>query len=383
MPHPVAPLQIRLLPAELRKSTWLGAQVILPESMTLFDPKALSESEKQTLRQGLFDNGVLVIRNQTGMEPQVLYDIADLMDPDHLPYHSGGQKQITDANNSLSQNNCTRIPRAPQVTVIGCGHVQEYEGIDQLDLKHLDQSSFHEQPLWHMDAALYESLPGVVTSLHAIEVPEVPDQQLQFPEGKTMTVAAGATLFFSGARNFQVLGPEEQAFALNTTVHYAPRAYEMIRNCKATSDGLSIASVGRETPIGELPAFAPEKVHSFPMMWRNPSNGQAHLQIAGCCVYALTTVDPRTGNKTVVSDLAEVRRICHRLQKKAYRPENVYAHRWEKGDLVMFHNRGVMHTISGQLAQYQERRLLWQCNMASSSPPEQFQATTEAVEAER
>ncbi|KAL1591490.1 hypothetical protein SLS60_011882 [Paraconiothyrium brasiliense] len=386
MPHPVEPLQIRPLPPDLRKSTSLGAEVILPESMTLFDPKSLSDAEKQVLHKAFFDNGVLVIRNQIGIEPQVLYDIADLLDPDHLPYHSGGQKQVTDLKNILSQNNCSRIPRAPQVTVIGSGHVKDYEGIEELNLKHLAQSSFHEHPLseqevasgltrpyrWHMDAALYENLPGIVTSLHAIEVPKVPAQKLQFPDGQTMDVAAGATLFFSGARNFEVLSPEEQEFALNTTVHYAPRAYEMIRNCKASSDGLTIENVGRETPISDLPAFSPEKVHSFPMVWKNPVNGEPHLQIAGCCVYSLTTIDPSTGNQTVITDLAEVRRICHGLQKKVYKPENVYAHAWQKGDLVMFHNRGVMHSISGQLAQYEERRLLWQCNMASSTPPEGY-----------
>lgn len=208
MPHPVEPLQIRPLPPDLRKSTSLGAEVILPESMTLFDPKSLSDAEKQVLHKAFFDNGVLVIRNQIGIEPQVLYDIADLLDPDHLPYHSGGQKQVTDLKNILSQNNCSRIPRAPQVTVIGSGHVKDYEGIEELDLKHLAQSSFHEHPLseqevasgltrpyrWHMDAALYENLPGIVTSLHAIEVPKVPAQKLQFPDGKIMDVAAGATL---------------------------------------------------------------------------------------------------------------------------------------------------------------------------------------------
>jgi alpha-ketoglutarate-dependent taurine dioxygenase len=172
-----------------------------------------------------------------------------------------------------------------------------------------------------------------------------------------------------------MLSPKDQEFALNTTVHYAPRAYEMIRNCKATSDGLTIANVGRETPISELPPYDAEKVHSFPMVWKNPSNGRPHLQIAGCCVYSLTTVDAATGNQTVISDLAEVRRICHRLQGEVYQPENVYAHKWEMGDLVMFHNRGVMHSISGQLAQYAERRLLWQCNMASNTPPEAYRGS--------
>jgi hypothetical protein len=70
---------------------------------------------------------------------------------------------------------------------------------------------------------------------------------------------------FSGSRNFELLSGEEKKFALHTTVQYAPRAYEWIKNCKATDDGLSIACVGREKAESGLPPFEREKVHSFPV----------------------------------------------------------------------------------------------------------------------
>jgi alpha-ketoglutarate-dependent taurine dioxygenase len=108
------------------------------------------------------------------------------------------------------------------------------------------------------------------------------------------------------------------------------------------------------------------------MVWENYGNGKPHLQILGCCVYSLTTTDPKTGEKTLIDDVEEVRRICHKFQSKVYAPENIFAHRWEQGDLVLFHNRGVMHSISGQLSTYQERRLLWQCNMASGAPAQPY-----------
>lgn len=75
---------------------------------------------------------------------------------------------------------------------------------------------------------------------------------------------------------------------------------------------------------------------------------------------------------TVIDDLQEVRRICHALQSKVYAPENIFAHRWKRGDLVMFHNRGLLHSISGQLSKYPHRRLLWQCSMASRALPQAF-----------
>jgi alpha-ketoglutarate-dependent taurine dioxygenase len=103
------------------------------------------------------------------------------------------------------------------------------------------------------------------------------------------------------------------------------------------------------------------------MVWLSPSSSPS-LQIAGCCVRALHTRDPATDKTITISDLAEVRRICRNLQRRALSPETVYAHRWREGDLVIFYNRGVMHSITGQLAQHPQRRLLWQCSMASLTP---------------
>lgn len=100
------------------------------------------------------------------------------------------------------------------------------------------------------------------------------------------------------------------------------------------------------------------------------------LQVHGCCVYKLTTRDPRTGETTVLDDVEQVRKIVYAMQKKIYQAENIYAHRWQEGDLVIFHNRGVMHSITGQLAKYKKeedkKRLLWQCTMTSGKAPKAF-----------
>jgi alpha-ketoglutarate-dependent taurine dioxygenase len=54
--------------------------------------------------------------------------------------------------------------------------------------------------------------------------------------------------------------------------------------------------------------------------------------------------------------------MVYKMQKKVYATENIYAHRWEEGDMVIFHNRGLMYSITGDLARYKEegdkRRLL-------------------------
>lgn len=76
---------------------------------------------------------------------------------------------------------------------------------------------------------------------------------------------ANIMVVFSGHRAFELLDPQEQDFALNTTVHYAPRAYEWMRDCKATDDGLTIASVGLEKSLDQLSGFSWDQVQSFPV----------------------------------------------------------------------------------------------------------------------
>lgn len=138
-----------------------------------------------------------------------------------------------------------------------------------------------------MDTPFYERLPGEVTILHAVKVPKLPDQFLKFPDGKVKEIGAGATAckfasalrrnhgncliarssVFSGARAFELLTHEEQEFALNTTVTYAPQAYEYIRNCKATEDGLSIPHMGREIPVDQLSEWNWDKVAEHPVSY--------------------------------------------------------------------------------------------------------------------
>lgn len=74
-------------------------------------------------------------------------------------------------------------------------------------MKTQDHTLFHEEPLspeeinegytrpyrWHMDAPLYERSPGVVTILHSIQIPKLPDQKIRFSDGTEKSIGAGAT----------------------------------------------------------------------------------------------------------------------------------------------------------------------------------------------
>ncbi|KAJ5087123.1 Taurine catabolism dioxygenase TauD/TfdA [Penicillium angulare] len=392
-------LTFTLLPESIRQCSAIGAEVHLPPGMSLLDLDQLNEEDKGIFRRALFENQVVIIRKQKGIDPTVLPRLAKLFDESASDIHSAGDKAVSDPRNILSAYKAGRIPRAPQVGIIGSGKFHDYEGLKELEVVHLvefagqnlDHTLFHEKPLeqteiaegftrpyrWHMDTPFYERLPGEVTILHSIRIPNLPDQKIKFPDGSTKAIGAGATAFFSGARAFTLLTPEEQEFALNTTVTYAPQAYEYIRKCKSSEDGLTIPTLGREVHIDKLSEWSWDKVAEHPMAWRSPLNpDRPFFQVHGCCVYKLTTHNPVTGEVTIIDDVEEVRRVVYGMQSKIYAAKNIYAHRWEEGDLVIFHNRGVMHSITGQIAAHKQdedkKRMLWQCTMTSQNPPKSF-----------
>lgn len=69
-----------------------------------------------------------------------------------------------------------------------------------------------------------------------------------------------------------------------------------------------------------------------------------------------------------MGDLKRVRELLYKMQRPAINPENVYAHEWKDGDMVIFHNRGVLHSVVGSLKDT-DIRIFQQCNMASAAEP--------------
>lgn len=71
---------------------------------------------------------------------------------------------------------------------------------------------------------------------------------------------------------------------------------------------------------------------------------------------------------SIIDDLEQVREIVHRLQRPRIAPELVYAVDWNEGDLALFNNHGVLHSVTGSFTP-DEVRIFRQCNLAASEPP--------------
>ena len=149
-------------------------------------------------------------------------------------------------------------------------------------------------------------------------------------------------------------------------------------------------------------------------VWKNPVTGNLHFEVHPCGVKEIL-IDPLPESATrggalypdggVVSDLKEVRGLLYTMQRPAISPsvsllttlvlftlnpihssstpitgEGYIVPCWEvvcslifdcrrENDLVLFHNRGVMHCIVGTFHPDQVRTF-HQCNLAASDEPQ-------------
>ncbi|KUJ19019.1 Clavaminate synthase-like protein [Mollisia scopiformis] len=362
----VKTLEVRPLPPPHPDSTVdFGAEI------SNVDLENLSEADFQVIRNALYNSHVVVLKNQAGLSPRAQYELTKRFDPASDNY---GHGKTLDAKRSVLHPDLKTIPHQPQVQVIGNGFYEEYEGLKNITLKHPHHKTFHKEIIpeeddldatrfyrWHIDAALYALNPPKVTSLLAVKVPAGRRQTLRFDDGtgEEMDVPLGTTAFVSGQNMYNLLSEEDKEFVRNAKVEYAPHPYIWMSPAKSRSDGLGMISEGLELPLSDLPPINEADIKILPMCWKNPNGGLA-LQIHPSAIKAI-----HMPNGEVMTDLKEVRELVHRLQRPAISAQHVYPHDWVEGDLVLFNNQGVLHSVVGAFSP-EEQRLFRQCNLASS-----------------
>lgn len=339
------------------------------KSVTSFD------ADFDVIRDALFTYQVLVFKNQGSTSAKAQYELTRRFDPASDSY---GHGKTIDAKRSILHPDLKTIPHQPQVQVIGNGFIPKYEGLENIQLKHPHHKTFHASAIpadedvgftrfyrWHIDAALYGLAPPVVTTLLAVKVPVGRRQICRYDDGTgdELEVPLGTTAFVSGYAMYDLLSAPDKEFARSAKVEYAPHPYIWISTARSRSTGLGILSQGLELPLGDLPPIEEDKIQILPLVWRNPVTGKLALQIHPSAVRKLHLADG-----TVIDDLNKVRDIIFRLQRPGIAPKMVYAHEWEEGDFVIFHNRGLLHSVVGAFAE-DEVRLFRQCNVAASHFP--------------
>ncbi|CAK7274278.1 Alpha-ketoglutarate-dependent xanthine dioxygenase xan-1 [Sporothrix epigloea] len=353
-----------------------GSKVNFGAVVSNVDIENLTDADFEVIQENLYKNQVLVFPNQSHVTPKKQFELTQRFDPAGDSY---GHGKTLDAKKSVLHPDLKTIPHQPQVQVIGSGFVPEYEGLKNVQLRHPHHRTFHASVIpddedldytrfyrWHIDAALYGLAPPIATTLLAVKVPKGRRQTCRYDDGTgdVLDVPLGTTAFVSGENMFDLLSTEDQEFVRTTRVEYAAHPYIWMSGAKSRSDGLGLLTEGRELSQDELPPIEQEKIQVLPMCWRNPVTGKLALQVHPSAVRRLHLADG-----TVIDDLAAVREKIHKLQRPAIAPEFVYAHDWKEGDFVLFHNRGLIHSVVGAFAP-EEVRLFRQCNIAASRLPE-------------
>ncbi|KAI9069896.1 Clavaminate synthase-like protein [Trametes sanguinea] len=355
------------------------------------NPGALSEEQFKEIHDLLYKHSLLLFRN-VDLTPEQQYALTKAFDPSSENYGHGNNKTEADKKSILHPDLKT-IPRVPQVQLIGNGTVYNHEGIAEAVLKHPSHTTFHKTQVsaedtekgytrfyrWHIDAALYNLSPPRVTTLYAKLVPQGPHQTVRYDDGTgdELEVPLGTTAFVSGKTMFDILPPELKSVAVRGRVKYSPHPYVWMAPAHALPTGLGIMSEGLEMPDDQLPPWEEEKIKVYPITWKNPVTGELHFQVHPCGARELF-IDPlpedvdREGklfpDGAHLTDLKEVRELLYKMQRPAIAPPLVYPHDWHENDLVLFHNRGVLHSVVGAFKKDQIRAF-HQCNLAASDEP--------------
>ncbi|KAG8853921.1 hypothetical protein FRB96_007930 [Tulasnella sp. 330] len=373
------------------------------------NPGSLTPEQFQEIRELLFKHDALLFRN-ADLTPEQQYLLTKAFDPASESYGHGNNK-TGETKKSILHPDLKTIPRQPQVQLIGNGTVYDHEGLAEAKLKHPHHRTFHKTAIpeeddlnftrfyrWHIDAALYDLSPPMVTTLYGLKVPAGHTQTIRYDDGTgdELEVPLGTTAFVSGHTMFEILPEELKSVAVRGKVQYAPHPYVWMAPAHAMSTGLGIETENLELPASELPAWDKEKIKTYPLLWKNPVTNNLHFQVHPCGVQTLI-IDPLpAGTKREgalypegahLTDLKEVRELIYKMQRPAIAPPLVYPHDWSEKDLVLFHNRGVLHSVVGAFAPDQVRAfhqastvrtfgdvheltdLVSQCNLAASTEP--------------
>ena len=160
---------------------------------------------------------------------------------------------------------------------------------------------------WHADYS-YVSTPGKTSFLNAVELPAEPPR----------------TYFCDMYRAFETLHPELQDRLRGL------RAIHSIADYMAEPARGFAAKVDRDDAAGIDRPDIPEAEH--PVVVAHPDSGRELLYVSR----GIT-------RRILGMERAESSALLKELHLHATRPEGVYAHDWEVGDLVVFDTLGTMH----------------------------------------
>lgn len=104
------------------------------------------------------------------------------------------------------------------------------------------------------------------------------------------------------------------------------------------------------------------------MVWVNPLTGEKSFLVSPAAIFKLFIRHSVDEKPRVIDDIKEVRAFLHDIQTRILRPEYILAEPEEEGDLMLWDNRGTMHTRIDYPAKYGPRTC-HQAGLGSAGAP--------------
>ncbi|KAH6670289.1 alpha-ketoglutarate dependent xanthine dioxygenase [Plectosphaerella plurivora] len=369
-----------------------GSQVDFGAEVYGIDLNNFTDADFDFISDALHKHKMLVFKEQPEMlKPQQQYKLTASFDPEETTGgFAHGVDPLLTSHNGVDIFGIPKrpaIPVQPQVHILGRGPLPEnhYGFPPGFEVQGIDHEEFHLPPhlpvadreagasrfyQWHFDGSLYAIPPPRVGCLLAVRTPKGPDVTVRWDDGTgtEMKMAPGATAMVAGSRALALLDDEMKKLVMHSRIEYAPHAFLWMSKARSTRLGHLIETEGKEIPLDELPAWNPEKVCIYPMVWTNPVTGEKSLQVHGQGAFKLYLKSSPEGEETVVEDLAEVRAFMDKLMRPVLQPENIYAHPHQEQDVILWYNRALWHSITEFPKSYGPR-VMHQCNIAASDHP--------------
>lgn len=276
--------------------------------------RPLSDDAFAQLARAFFEHQVVVLRGQT-ITPQQQIDFTRRFGT--LEHHVRKE---------------SRLDGFPEILVIS----------NVLDERGKAIGSQDAGRFWHSDLS-YKAEPSLLSALYALEVPMRDAEPL------------GDTYFASCVAAYEALPDElKQRLATLRNVH-SYRAYRL-KNARAQAEERARGGrVVQEHPPTEEQLRAVPDV-TVPIVRTHPVTGRKGLFV-------------NEAHTSHIPDLApeESERLLAQLYAHMARPEFIYRHRWQPGDLLMWDNCAVQHKATFDY-ELPLRRLMYRTTVRGSAP---------------
>jgi alpha-ketoglutarate-dependent taurine dioxygenase len=367
MSLPRPPIEVK--PLNTQNGMLLGGDVTGVSIQEILASKDL----RRQIRELLTAQGLLLFRNSR-LSPAEETEFMQIFDWDDEspfadvtgPYHTDG---IGLVDGTAAQ---WKIPTAPAVQLQGSGRIKDHHGLSGILVSHYATREWHvdgahdvmvvvpavssnnNESKHHHDDRQPSSLlcPPVATSMYCLQTPKV----------------GGETLFASGTAAFQNLSSslQQQALALDACYDRFFRPMQ--------KDGCQAQAVPCDDSDHSYDALPPPQcgppvmvtTNRHPIVIRDPL-GRPSLYVGPAFTQCL--VDRASGKTWTQEESQDLIGECLR---QGLRNGNMYQHRWDPLDFVVWSNRCMLHSATETDAYRGQDRLFHRIRMASKVPVEAF-----------